>query len=238
MGELSDALAAKLAGTLDLRLGTAVSRVTASKTTWQLELAPRAVNAPAASVFEADVVVLATNSAEASRLLASEFGEPARSLERGDVSSVTVSLAYSRSDVAHPLDATGFVVAESAQNEGFRACTFVSSKLPWRAPGDKALLRVFFRPSAGNHALPDDALVARAERSLRRALSLRSGFERAWVSRWRDALPVFDDAHRARVTELEAALAGRGVVLAGSAFHGSGIDAAVRSAEAAARAFS
>ena len=33
---------------------------------------------------------------------------------------------------------------------------------------------------------------------------------------------------------LEAALAGKGVLLAGSAFHGSGIDAAVRSAESAA----
>jgi oxygen-dependent protoporphyrinogen oxidase len=33
---------------------------------------------------------------------------------------------------------------------------------------------------------------------------------------------------------VEAALAGRNVILAGSAFHGSGIDTAVRSAETAA----
>ena len=58
------------------------------------------------------------------------------------------------------------------------------------------------------------------------------------MSRWQNALPVFDDVHRTRVTELEAAFAGRGLVLAGSAFHGSGIDAAVRSAEAAARSLS
>jgi oxygen-dependent protoporphyrinogen oxidase len=154
------------------------------------------------------------------------------------VSSATVSLAYARSAIDHPLDATGFVVADAAQDEGFRACTFVSSKLPSRAPADKALLRVFFRPSASDHALSDDAFVARAERSLRRALPLRSGFDRAWVSRWQNALPVFDDAHRARVAALEAAFGERALVLAGSAFHGSGIDAAVRSAEAAARSLS
>jgi oxygen-dependent protoporphyrinogen oxidase len=38
------------------------------------------------------------------------------------------------------------------------------------------------------------------------------------------------------VAALERALAGSGVLLAGAAFHGSGIDAAVRSAEAAAAA--
>jgi oxygen-dependent protoporphyrinogen oxidase len=65
---------------------------------------------------------------------------------------------------------------------------------------------------------------------------LRNGFERAWVSRWPDALPVFDEVYRARVLELEAALRARGVLLAGAAFHGSGIDVAVRSAEAAAKA--
>lgn len=228
MGELSEALARAVDGKIEVRLATPVSSLTASGRTWHVASATH----PA---FEADAVVFATNAAEASRLLASEIGEPARALAgAATVSSVTVSLAYARSDVDHPLDATGFVVAESAQDEGFRACTFVSSKLPSRAPEGKALLRVFFRPSAADLTLPDDALVARAERSLLRALSLRNGFERSWVSRWQAALPVYDDAHRARVSELEASFAGRGLVLAGSAFHGSGIDAAVRSAEAAA----
>ena len=54
------------------------------------------------------------------------------------------------------------------------------------------------------------------------------------MSRWRDALPVFDEGHRERIAALEKALEGRSIVPAGSAFHGAGIDAAVRSAEAAA----
>jgi oxygen-dependent protoporphyrinogen oxidase len=169
-------------------------------------------------------------------MLRDEFRAPAEALARArTISSITVSLAYARSAVDHPLDATGFVVAESEQREGFRACTFVSSKLPVRAPGDRALLRVFFRPEPSDGELSDEAWSARAERALRRVLTLRSGFERAWVSRWPDALPVFDDAHRRTVRTLERALAGRSLVLAGSAFHGAGIDAAVRSAETASR---
>jgi oxygen-dependent protoporphyrinogen oxidase len=228
MGELSEALARALGGKTEMRLGVRVARLRASRETWLVEDA-------AGGTDEFARVVVATNAASASALLASELGEPARDLAQAStLSSVTVSLAYARSDVEHPLAGTGFVVAEAAQDEGFRACTFVSSKLPARAPDDRALLRVFFRPGAADATLGDDAWLARAERALRRALTLRRGFERAWVSRWQDALPVFDDAHRARVQALEAALRGRGVTLAGSAFHGSGIDAAVRSAEDAA----
>jgi len=49
---------------------------------------------------------------------------------------------------------------------------------------------------------------------------------------------VFDATHRARISALEAALVGQRIWLAGSAFHGSGIDAAIRSGEAAALATS
>jgi protoporphyrinogen/coproporphyrinogen III oxidase len=228
MGELSDALAAKLEG-VDVRFGAGVTRVEAAGAAWRVE--------HAAGADEADGVVVATSAAAASRILELAFGAPARALARAaTLSSVTVSLAYARSAVDHPLDGTGFVVAESAQDEGFRACTFASSKLPGRAPADRALLRIFFRPSENDHGLSDADWCARAERSLGRALCLRTSFERSWVSRWPDALPVFDDAHRMRVADLEAVLRGRGVALAGSAFHGSGIDAAVKSAEEASRA--
>jgi protoporphyrinogen/coproporphyrinogen III oxidase len=41
---------------------------------------------------------------------------------------------------------------------------------------------------------------------------------------------VFDPAHKQAVAALETALKGSRIALAGSAFHGSGIDAALRSA--------
>ncbi|HEX6277503.1 MAG TPA: FAD-dependent oxidoreductase [Polyangiaceae bacterium] len=230
MGELSDALAAALAGHVDLRPGSGIARLAPAGDAWRLE-------DERDEAHEADAVVVATNSRGASALLGETFGAPALGLARAEtLSSVTVSLAYARSAVEHPLDATGFVVAESEQHEGFRACTFVSSKLQERAPEGSALLRAFFRPSTSDWELSDEAWAERAERAIRRAVPLRSAFDAAWVSRWRDALPVFDDAHRERVRALEAALAGRSVFLAGSAFHGSGIDAAVRSGDAASHA--
>jgi oxygen-dependent protoporphyrinogen oxidase len=229
MGQLSDALAETLNTRVGLFIDTSVHRVVPSGNAWRVE--------SEADAEEVDAVVVATDAAGASELLEPAFGAPARALAGAStLSSVTVSLAYARTDVDHPLDGTGFVVTESAQDEGFRACTFVSSKLPGRAPSDRALLRVFFRPSPDDSELLNDAWIARAERALGRAVPLRGRYERAWALQWPNALPVFDDAHRDRVRALETALGGRSVFLAGSAFHGSGIDAAVRSAEAAAKA--
>ncbi|MEY4545973.1 MAG: hypothetical protein RL685_2168 [Pseudomonadota bacterium] len=185
----------------------------------------------------ADAVVVATSASGAARLLEPLAGASALALAQAEaLSSVTVSLAYPRERVPHPLDATGFVVAEGAQLEGFRACTFASSKLPGRSPPGRALLRAFFRPLPEELQLADADWVQRAERCVARALGALGPAERGWVSRWERALPVLDDAHRTRVAALEAALAGNAVVLAGAAFHGVGIDGAVRSAEAAARA--
>jgi oxygen-dependent protoporphyrinogen oxidase len=187
---------------------------------------------------EVDRVVVATGGADAAALLAEAFGPPAAALAASEaLSSVTVSLAYPRADVAHALDATGFVVAEGAQVEGFRACTFASSKFAGRAPTTHALLRSFFRPTAEDLAsLSDVEWAARADRRLRTALELVGAGERSWVSRWPHALPVFDVAHKQRIHALESVLAGSGVSVAGACFHGSGIDGAVRSAEAAAMA--
>ncbi|HYQ30253.1 MAG TPA: FAD-dependent oxidoreductase, partial [Polyangiaceae bacterium] len=154
---------------------------------------------------------------------------------------VTVSLAYPREAIEHPLDATGFIVPEPEQLGGVRAVTFTSSKLANRAPDGHALLRAFFRPSAHDLAtLSDSAWSERAERGLAVALSVRVPASCTFVSRWADALPVFDPAHRARVSELETALRATtsSIWLAGAAFHGSGIDAAIRSAEATALALS
>jgi oxygen-dependent protoporphyrinogen oxidase len=150
---------------------------------------------------------------------------------------VTVELAFARDAVQHALDGSGFVVAQGAQQEGLRACTWSSSKFEARAQPGKIALRAFFRPTdAELVTLDDPAWIARAERGIARVLPVSAPPLRAWVSRWPRALPVFDDAHRARVAALEALLLPARVLLAGSAFHGSGIDAAVQSGERAAAA--
>ncbi len=186
--------------------------------------------------LEADALILAVPAAVAAELLAPLAGEPARALRAAPtLSSVTVELAYRREAIGHPLDATGFVVAQQQQQDGVRACTFTSSKFAGRAPPGTASVRLFLRPSAEELATLDDAaFAARAERALRRALAVHGPPARTWVSRWPDALPVFTPAHRDQVAALEHALQPLPIALAGSAFHGAGIDAAVRSGEQAA----
>ncbi|XXX73397.1 FAD-dependent oxidoreductase [Sorangium sp. So ce134] len=225
MAQLIDALAAEIHGRVDVRLSTAVTSLTRAAGGHRLALA-------GGGALDADVVVIATHAAGAAALL----GDPARALQGAPTtSSVTVSLAYPRGAIEHPLDGTGFIVAAAHQVHGFRACTFTTSKFAGRAPAGRVTLRLFYRPDPADLSqMGDAAWVARAEASLARVLPVHGQHARAWVSRWPAALPVFTAAHAERVRELEPSLGDRGVLLAGSAFHGSGIDAAVRSAEAAA----
>ncbi len=227
MAQLTETLARALASDERVDVRTSAAAVSLERAAGGLRLA-----LAGGAEIDADVVVLATHAAGAAALL----GEPARALRGAEtLSSVTVSLAYPRAAIEHPLDGTGFVVAAGHQAHGFRACTFTTSKFADRAPAGHVALRLFFRPEPADlEQMNDDAWAARAEASLARVLPVRGPSERAWVSRWSSALPVSTPAHAARVRETEQALAGSGVLLAGSAFHGSGIDAAVRSAEAAA----
>ncbi|MET0412173.1 MAG: FAD-dependent oxidoreductase [Polyangiaceae bacterium] len=229
MGQLTQTLAERVAERAEVRLGSAVRSV---RILPQLAL----VHDYGEDAF--DALVIATTAAQAAPVLGDSFGARALELARAQTSSsVTVSLDYPRSAVAHALDATGFVVTEPEANAGLRACTFVSSKLPARTESDRALLRCFFRPTPLElEQLDDGAGRQRGERALAPVLGISQPAEHAWVSRWPSALPIFDAAHVERVRALEAELGPRRIFLAGAAFHGSGIDAAVRSARAAATA--
>jgi oxygen-dependent protoporphyrinogen oxidase len=235
MGQLVDALVRAIAATgrVDVRLGARVLRITSADPRWTVVLED-------GTRHEIDAVVMAAPASAAATMLEGELGEVARAIGRATTqSSCTVTLAYPREAIEHPLDGTGFVVAAAHQEHGFRATTFITSKFPARAPEGHASLRIFFRPEPEDLAtLRDEAWTTRAEDCLGRVLPVRGRAARAWVSRWGSALPVFEPGHIERVRALEAALAGRRVLLAGSAFHGSGIDAAVRSAAAAATALS
>ncbi len=225
MGELPERLAEALRGKLDLRVGCAVSSVMPQSDGVSV------LSGGTGAQFSS--VVIATPARDAARLLEGALGAPARALrDSALLSSLTVSLAYRREHVLHPLAGSGFIVPAPEQLQGLRAVSFSSSKLPQRAPADHALFRLFFRPNdADLRELADAAWIERAARALARTLPLSGAAVHSAVSRWPSALPVFDDAHRTRVATLEAALAGKRIWLAGAAFHGSGIDAAIRSAE-------
>lgn len=188
----------------------------------------------AGGMLEAGAVVIATPARIASSLLEA-WGAPARALATAPLlSSINVTLAYRAAAFPRPLAGSGLVVAEQRQEHGFRACAFTSEKLPHRAPPGTALLRVFFRPpDAERDGTPDALWAERATACVVASLGATEAPTASWVSRWPDALPVFEQSYRDAVHALEAALP-QDVLLAGSAFHGAGIDAAVRSAFTAA----
>jgi oxygen-dependent protoporphyrinogen oxidase len=225
MGTIIDALRRALAARVELRSGFQVDSLTRLERGYRLKTQDGAT-------LDAERLVIATSARAAARLLTPVCGPAAAQLKAANtVSSVTVSLGYARASIAHPLDATGFVVATDDQQHGLRACTFVSSKFDARVPEGKACLRAFFRPlDAEISVLSDAKYVQRAHAFLEPLLGIGAQPERTWVSRWTNALPVFDPAHKAAVAQLTTALSGSGIALAGSAFHGSGIDAAVQSA--------
>ena len=225
MGQLSAALEQRIAGDVELRPDTRVRHIEARAKGYE-------IRGDDGLAVQADRIVVATSARTAAELLGPIVGEAARELGQATtLSSVTVSLAYPAADVPHPLDATGFVIATEDQLHGARACTFTTSKFIERAPSGYVSLRVFLRPTAAEHKTVTDAeFVARAAEVLKRVLGVTNPALRSWVSRWPDALPVFDASSQAAVATLETVLKGSRITLAGSAFHGAGIDAAVRSA--------
>jgi oxygen-dependent protoporphyrinogen oxidase len=61
---------------------------------------------------------------------------------------------------------------------------------------------------------------------------------RAWEARFPEGFAIMDAEQRARVAGLERTLESKTIVLAGSAFHGSGVECAIRSGTEAARKLS
>jgi oxygen-dependent protoporphyrinogen oxidase len=232
MGELIDALRAALSGGPDVRAGTAVQGIEPRAPGWGITVAT-------GETLQADALILAIPAGEASRLLARCSRDAADMLGAFRVvSSVSVSLAFERSAVRHPLEGAGFVSAAGPEATGFRACTFASSQFPGRAAPGHAMLRAFFRPGP---QCPLDAAEARwvdlALASLKPVLRIGGDAVGAWVARWPNALPRYAPDHEARVAAATRCMsrAGAPLVLAGAAYCSAGVAGAIASARAAAR---
>lgn len=189
-------------------------------------------------VERADAVVVTLPALCAMPVVEEIAGEAARALESGKrLSNASVTMLFERAAIEHPLEGSGFIVPAAAQTHGFRACSFVTSKFARPTPPGLVTLRAFFRPTDEDLASRDDATwVDLAVASVAGPLGITGRARRAWVSAWPRALPIYDEAYRLVVRNLEAALSPHRVHLAGSHYHGAGIDAAVASAERAARA--
>jgi oxygen-dependent protoporphyrinogen oxidase len=239
MQELTDALAARLpCGSVRLRSPVAevvravedARHAPVGDAGWQLRV-------EGGEVVPADGVILAGEAPRMAGVVRRLDPELARLL--GGIayaSSASVSLAFPRAAVHHPLDAFGFIVPR-IEGRPTTACTFASVKYPGRAPAGFVLLRVFLGGALRPDVLDrDDAALGREAQDDVAALLGIVGpplITRVW--RHPAAMPQYEVGHLDRVGAVEARLAAwPGLAVAGAAYRGVGIADCVRSGEAAA----
>jgi len=152
-------------------------------------------------------------------------------------SSAAVFLAFRRASVAHPLDASGYIVPRVLASEAV-AVTWISSKWEGRAPDGTTLMRVFFG-GAGREAIlanDDETLVrvAREELCARIGLEGEPVFTR--VFRFNRASPQPLLGHIARMRKIRERVARwPGLYVGGGGYEGIGIPSCIEQGRAIAR---
>ncbi|MBI3959225.1 MAG: protoporphyrinogen oxidase, partial [Chloroflexi bacterium] len=223
MERLIDALRPRLTG--DCRLKTGVQSIHRSAEGYRLELSDGAA-------LDAGALVLAVPTYIAAPLLAEIAPDAAAGLGRiRYVSTGTISLAYKRDEISHPLDGFGVVIPRS-ENRPINAITWTSTKFDRRAPSGYALLRVFFGGSRSPQMMErSDGEIERIVRDELRAIldiDAQPLFHR--IFRWQNATPQYDIGHLERVAAIEAALPA-GVYITGSPYRGIGIPDCIHQAQ-------
>jgi oxygen-dependent protoporphyrinogen oxidase len=224
MAEIVEALSRRLDQVVP-RLGQPVQRVT-PRGEGAAERHGYAVHLDGATTLQADAVVFATPAHSTAGMVESFHPRLAAALRAIPyVSSATVSLAYRRGDVSHPLDGFGFLVGK---REGRRimAATWTSTKFSYRAPADAVLIRSFVG-GAGREdlvALDDAALIQLVREELGATLGITAAPLLARVYRWERANPQYVVGHLERVDAIEQLLLPYpGLYLTGSAYRGVGV---------------
>ena len=224
MAEIVEALSGRLDQVV-LRLGKPVQRVMPHGN-GAAEPQGYIVHLDDAAPLPAEAVVFATPAHVTAGLIEGFHPRLAAALRAIPyVSSATISLAFRRRDVSHPLAGFGFLVGK---HEGRRimAATWTSTKFPHRAPADAVLIRSFVG-GAGRETLvrlDDAALIQLVREELEAILGITAAPLLARVYRWERANPQYLVGHGERVDAMEQLLAPYpGLFLAGSAYRGVGV---------------
>lgn len=230
MAELTDAIA-DAAGRDRIHMGVAISGLTREGSRYKLALAdgrePELV----------DSVIIATEGWAAAQLTKDVDPEMSAALsEIPHSSSATVSMAFRREDIAHPLDWFGFVVPQAAKRK-IMASTFSSTKWSYRAKDGHALLRAFVGGPHDQHLLEqsDDEIVRMVRGEWEDMLGIDAEPVFARVYRWELGMPQYTVGHLDRVAKLEERqMADPGLFLCGGAYRGVGIGDCINSGDQAA----
>ncbi len=188
------------------------------------------------TILKADTVLLTTPAYVSARLVASfapDLAGELASIPYG--STITLSVAFRREDVPHPLDGYGYIVPRR-EASSVLACTWASSKLPGRAPEGHTLFRLFLGRTDDETLFDrsDAELLALAREELRRTLGVTAPPLLHRLYRWRRAMPLYVLGHPERIERIEQLRRQwPGLHLAGAAFRGVGIPDSIRDAERA-----
>jgi oxygen-dependent protoporphyrinogen oxidase len=188
--------------------------------------------------FDCDAVVVATPAHAAAALLRPLDASLASELDAIPyASSATVTLAFRREEIPHPLDGFGFVVPH-VEHRALLAGTFSNLKYPGRAPAEWLLVRAFVGGALQPELveLDDEALTTAVRRELAALLGVRATPHLTRIARWRRAMPQYEVGHLERVARIRARATALGIQLAGNGYEGVGIPDCIRSGETAADA--
>jgi oxygen-dependent protoporphyrinogen oxidase len=224
MAEIVDVLSRRLERVVK-RLGQAVQAVVPHDNS-RAGLHGYAVHLDDATTLHADAVVFATPAYVTARLVEGFYPRLAQALRSiAYVSSATISLAYRRCEVSHPLDGFGFLVGKY-EGRRIMAATWTSSKFADRAPADSVLIRCFVGGVGGEDLLmlDDAALIQVVCDELKAIVGIRTPPLLARVYRWERVNPQYGVGHLERVDAMEQLLASYpGLWLTGSAYRGVGV---------------
>jgi protoporphyrinogen/coproporphyrinogen III oxidase len=179
-----------------------------------------------ATPLQAEAVVFATPAHLTARLVEGFYPRLAEALDAIPyASSATVSLAFRRRDVRHPLDGFGFLVGKR-EGRQITAASWTSSKFPHRAPADHVLIRSFLGGVGREEVVwrEDAALIQLVREELGTILGISAAPVLARAYRWERANPQYLVGHLERVDAMEQLLTSYpGLFLAGSAYRGVGV---------------
>lgn len=119
------------------------------------------------------------------------------------------------------------------------ACTWVSTKFPFRSGPEGILLRCFLGGSRNRGLLErsDDQIVTDTLRELEEIMQLRATPAFVRVYRWENRMPQYDVGHMARLEAIASALRNHpSLCLAGNGYRGIGIPDCIQSGATAAAA--
>ena len=225
LGEMVRALVEQLRG--DLVTGQPVTRLRPSKTGCEVEFGK--------DKLHTNAVVLAVPAYAAAKLVMPFAAELANKLNMiRYVSTGTVSLGYRKADVTkwHDLNGFGFLVPRS-EGRRISGCTWSSSKLRFRAPDDRVLMRAFIGGPGQEKMIgwDDDTLIRTVQDEINDIMGVSAEPTIKRIYRWPRGTAQYDVGHLDRIAEVET-LADQvpGLYLNGSAYRGTGIPNCVKSA--------